>query len=95
MKNESPKTWYVYLAECADKSLYCGITDNIIKRFWQHNGMKKGGAKYTAARRPVSLLFFAETASKSLALKAEYAVKQLPKKQKLACLKQMQGQEKT
>lgn len=95
MKSESPKTWYVYLAECADKSLYCGITDNIIRRFWQHNGMKKGGAKYTAARRPVSLLFFAETTSKSLALKAEYAVKQLPKTRKLACLQQMQQNKTT
>lgn len=92
MKNQQNKKWFVYLAECADKTLYCGIAGNLITRFWQHNGLKKGGAKYTAARRPVTLLCFSEVADKSLALKTEYAIKQLPKHKKLAFLQELNRQ---
>lgn len=93
MKNASDKEWFVYLAECSDKTLYCGITANIITRFQQHNGLLKGGAKYTAGRRPVSLIFFQKFPNKSLALKTEYTIKRLPKHKKQAYLEQIHGTE--
>jgi putative endonuclease len=84
--------WYIYLAECKDKSLYCGITNNIVKRFWQHNGIKAGGAKYTKGRRPVTLLAYHSVADKSQALLLEITLKKLPKQKKLAFLLGLQQQ---
>lgn len=87
------KLWYIYLAECKDKSLYCGITNNIIKRFWQHNGIKTGGAKYTKGRRPVTLLAYHAVREKSQALLLEISIKKLPKHKKLAFLLGLQQQD--
>lgn len=82
--------WYIYLAECKDKTLYCGITNNLIHRFWQHNGIRAGGAKYTKGRRPVTLLAFHAVSDKSQALKLEIQIKELPKQKKLAFLLDLQ-----
>ena len=41
------KKWLIYILECRDGSLYCGITNNIEKRLKQHKGEIIGGAKYT------------------------------------------------
>ena len=46
-------SWYVYLVECGDGSLYCGVTTNPERRVDAHNGLRPGGAKYTRSRRPV------------------------------------------
>ncbi len=91
MKTAHEQNWYVYLAECSDKSLYCGITANLIRRFQQHNGIRKGGAKYTQSRRPVTLLAYQGLMQKSQALKLEITIKNLPKNQKLAFLQNLHG----
>ena len=77
---ESEK-WFVYIVECRDKSLYTGITNNLEKRLNKHNSGK--GAKYTRARKPVSLKYYEEVDSKSIALKREIAIKKLSKNQKI------------
>ena len=41
------ETWQVYLVECADHTLYCGVTKDTERRVAQHNGEKRGGARYT------------------------------------------------
>ena len=70
------KKWVVYLLRCSDKSLYCGISNNIEKRLIEHNsGM---GAKYTHSRRPVVLVVASCKMTKGDALKLEYGIKQLP-----------------
>ena len=48
--------YYVYILECADKSLYVGCTNNLKKRLEEHNSSKRG-AHYTKIRRPVTLLY--------------------------------------
>lgn len=88
--NTKKEVWYIYLAECKDKNLYCGITNNLIKRFWQHNGILAGGAKYTKGRRPVTLLAFQAVNDKSQALKLEICIKKLPKQKKLPFLLNLQ-----
>lgn len=75
--------WFVYLLECADKSLYCGICRNVEKRLAQHNGKLAGGARYTRGRRPARLLSALHCQDKSSALKLEAAIKRLPRKNKL------------
>jgi len=49
-------SYFVYILECADKSLYVGCTNNIEKRLKQHND-SKWGAHYTKIRRPVVLKY--------------------------------------
>ena len=49
--------FFVYILECADKSLYVGCTNNLEKRLKEHND-SKWGAHYTKIRRPVILQYF-------------------------------------
>ena len=49
--------WYIYVLLCYDNSFYCGITTNLERRLKQHNGMLKGGAKYTRGRRPCQVIY--------------------------------------
>jgi len=75
--------WLVYLLECSDGSLYCGITKDLEGRVKAHNSGK--GAKYTASRRPVKLVYTEVFGGKSEALKREHEIKKLSRNQKL-CL---------
>lgn len=72
--------YYTYIVECKDKTYYTGYTCNIEKRIKAHNEGK--GAKYTKYRRPVQLVYVEESITKSEAMKREYAIKQLSRKQK-------------
>lgn len=78
--------WQVYLLECADGSLYCGITTNMPRRLRQHNGLAPGGARYTSGRRPVRLLATRPCANKGEALRLEQRIKASPRAQKRAML---------
>lgn len=71
---------YTYILKCKDGTLYTGWTNNIDKRLKDHNDGK--GAKYTKVRRPVELVYYEEFESKEEAMKREYAIKQLTRKQK-------------
>lgn len=46
---------YVYIVQCSNGGLYTGITSNLRRRIKQHNGIFKGGARYTKMHRPVFL----------------------------------------
>ncbi len=81
--SESQK-YYVYILRCADDSLYTGWTNDIENRVLTHNSGK--GAKYTKARLPATLVYTEELPTKSAALKREYSIKKLTKKQKLALI---------
>ena len=77
----STKNWVVYLVQCFDKSLYCGISNDIKNRLKEHNTGK--GAKYTKSRRPVELVGVSPEMTRSDALKLEYRIKRLPPDQKI------------
>ncbi|WP_195988430.1 GIY-YIG nuclease family protein [Clostridium sp. D53t1_180928_C8] len=72
---------YVYILRCGDNSLYTGWTNDLDKRVQKHLSGK--GAKYTRARLPVELVYFEEYEDKIEAMKREYAIKQLKRKEKL------------
>ena len=72
--------WFVYLARCADNTLYCGITNDVSARLAAHNAGK--GARYTRTRTPVELVIARRCATKGRALRLEYRVKQLTRAQK-------------
>ncbi len=75
------KSWYVYLLECSDGSYYTGITNNLDKRMKMHASGK--GSKYVRARGFVGLIASLSCKDKSEAMKTEYRIKQLNKKEKL------------
>lgn len=74
--------YYLYILECADKTLYTGITVDLERRVYEHNQTKLG-AKYTQIRRPVKLVFSKKFPNRSTASKAEYKIKKLPREEKL------------
>lgn len=75
-------SWICYLLECADGTLYCGITNDVAKRLAAHNAGE--GAKYTRSRLPVKLVYSEACADRSAASKREREVKSLPRAAKLA-----------
>lgn len=74
--------WHVYLLECGDGTLYCGITRDLTRRLAQHNGVLPGGARYTRGRRPVRLALSLPCPDKATALRLERAVKARPRAEK-------------
>ena len=76
---------YTYILKCKDDSLYTGWTNDMKKRITSHNAGK--GAKYTKARRPVELVYYEEFQTREEAMKREYAIKQLSRKEKEALIK--------
>lgn len=78
--------YFVYILECADKTLYCGYTNNVANRIFHHNSTKLG-AKYTSGRRPVTLVYEESFDTINEALKREVEIKKLPRIKKLALFK--------
>ncbi len=74
------KGQYVYILECRDSTYYTGYTTDVDKGLETHNLGK--GAKYTRSRRPCKLVYVRVCESKSKALKLEYKIKQMSRKEK-------------
>lgn len=75
------KKHYTYILKCADDTLYCGYTPELLKRVETHNSGK--GAKYTKSRLPVTLVYSEEFLTKSEAMKREYEIKKMTRAEKL------------
>ncbi|MEA3370344.1 MAG: GIY-YIG nuclease family protein [Campylobacterota bacterium] len=75
-------SYFVYILECSDKTLYTGIATDVERRLDEHNNSQKG-AKYTKVRRPVELVYSEESENRSSASKREHEIKKLSRKQKL------------
>ena len=74
--------YLTYILECADSTLYVGVTTDIKRRVEEHNTSDKG-AKYTKARRPVVLKYTEEFQNRSEAQKREHELKGLTRTEKL------------
>lgn len=85
--------FFTYIVRCADESLYCGWTTDLKKRMDAHNGVIKGGAKYTKCRRPVYLVYYESFQSKQKAQSREYAIKRLDRIQKLQLIASVENRE--
>jgi putative endonuclease len=73
--------WQVYILECADKTLYTGITVDLVRRLQEHNTSKLG-AKYTKSRRPVKIVYAKKFRNRSVASIAESKIKKLSRAEK-------------
>ena len=75
-------SWFVYLIECRDGSIYTGIATDVARRYAEHASGK--GARYTRSHPPARLLAVFEAPDRSSALKSEAAIRRLPASAKLA-----------
>ncbi len=80
------KSYYVYIAQCADDSYYTGVTNNLDRRLAEHNG-GKDPSSYTFTRRPVEIVFAYEFNDIRQAIAFEKQVKGWSRKKKEAIIK--------
>jgi putative endonuclease len=83
--------WILYILRCSDGSFYSGITNDLARRLAQHRDGK--ASRYTRSRRPVRIVYDESCASRSDALKKEYAVKALSRKEKRILIDQRKKKE--
>jgi predicted GIY-YIG superfamily endonuclease len=76
---------FVYIVRCADGTLYTGCARDPQARIKIHNAGR--GARYTSGRRPVRLIYTEPCESQGAALRREYAIKRLSRREKLALAK--------
>jgi len=92
LSNSKPKSqWFVYLARCADSSLYAGVTTDCQRRELEHNGQGKAGARYTKTRRPVQIVWSEPHPDRSSACKREAAIKKISRRDKLGLIRDKVG----
>jgi predicted GIY-YIG superfamily endonuclease len=85
MKTPSGDHWFVYILRCADRSLYTGITKDVMRRCRQHNdGI---ASRYTRSRRPTKLVYQEVQPGRSSALKCEAAIKAMTRREKLVLIR--------
>jgi len=77
--------YHLYILQCADKTLYTGVTVDLKRRVGEHNSSRLG-AKYTRTRRPVKLVYSKKFRNRSSAQKAESRIKKLSRQEKLALI---------
>ena len=73
--------WWLYVLECRGGVLYTGIAKDVDTRFAAHRS--GAGAMFTRLNRPVRILGRARLATKGQALRAEFALKKLARRDKL------------
>lgn len=75
--------YFIYLLECADKSIYTGITTDLTRRLSEHRAGGKLGARYTRARGAVRIIYSEKLTTRSAALKREAEIKSWKRAKKL------------
>jgi len=76
--------WHVYIAECADQTLYTGIALNPPERIVRHNVGR--GSKYVRRKGGARLIYVQQCATKSAARRREMEIKSWNRRKKLALI---------
>lgn len=72
--------WFVYILRCGDDTLYTGVARDVQARLAAHASGR--GARYTRSRGPLKLCKTRRCATRGDALRLEYAIKQLSRRDK-------------
>lgn len=75
--------YYVYIIECEDKKLYTGMTDNIERRYKEH---QRKGSHFTSYNHPTKLLYKESFPDKNQAAKREKQIKGWTRAKKIALI---------
>ena len=79
------RSFFVYMLECSDGSLYTGYTADVARRLARHRSGR--GSKYVASRLPFTLAYLEEAPSLRRAMAREHEIKQMKRGAKLSlCL---------
>lgn len=78
--NGDAATPAVYMVRCRDGSLYTGWSTCVESRVAAHNAGR--GARYTAGRRPVTLVYCERAADRAAAMRRERALKRFSREKK-------------
>lgn len=77
--------YFVYILQCADKSLYTGITIDLERRFEEH---KKGiGSRYTRAKKAKCIVYIEKKRNRSSASKREAEIKSMSRGEKMGLVR--------
>ena len=82
--SENKKTdtsWYLYIIEADDHSLYTGITTDVCRRFEEHRSSGRG-ARYFNGRKPLAVVYLEECVDRAGASRREYEIKSLSAQKK-------------
>jgi len=74
--------WHLYMVRTRQGHLYTGISQDVARRFLEHQEGGKKASKFLRGKGPLKLVFQQEVGNRSTALKAEIALKKLPKQKK-------------
>ncbi len=78
------RPFFAYILRCSDRSYYVGHTDELARRLAEHEAGATFG--YTAARRPVRLVWFEEFPTREEAKAAEAQIKKWSRRKKEALI---------
>ena len=81
--------YFCYIVQCVDGSFYTGWSTDPQRREKCHN--RGQGARYTRARRPVTLVYVEPQPDRSAAMKREARIKNMTRQMKQKLIKQGQG----
>lgn len=73
--------YFIYLLQCADKSIYTGITTDVERRFKEHQAGT--ASRYTRAHKAVKIMYTERHADRSSASKREAEIKKMRREEKL------------
>ncbi|PHS12765.1 MAG: endonuclease [Kangiella sp.] len=90
--NEELKHWFLYIILCSDDCLYTGITTDIDRRWKEHSGDLKKGAKFFRGRKPKEILYVEFFENRSEASQREYSIKKLSRSNKLLVISSKDNQ---
>ena len=83
-------SWFIYIIEAQNGSLYTGITTDIQRRWLEHQSVgakSTKAAKFFRTSKPKSILYIELAKDRSEASKKEAQIKKLTKQKKLALVK--------
>ncbi len=81
------QTWHLYIVRTVGGALYAGIATDVRRRYQEHATGGPKAARFLRANPPSEIAFKRRIGSRSLALKVEYRVKRLPKREKEAIVR--------
>lgn len=77
--------YYVYILRCSDNTYYTGVTNDVVRRFNEHQEGKDSNS-YTFKRKPVQLVFYTEFSNIEVAIEKEKQIKKWSKNKKEALI---------
>ena len=77
-------SWYLYIAECGDRSLYTGIATDPQTRLQQHNAGR--GSVYVRSKGAATLVYVEAHRDRSAATRRELEIKSWRRRKKLALI---------